>query len=201
MNDIEKREAYIVGKPPRIKPLDASEISEENKQVVLNLWQAIGIPPKPELPEFFGTMLRHPSLMIRQTEYATQLLQSELSARHRQLAIIRIAWLCQAPYEWSQHVKNSKRLAGLTSQDADQVTIGSSALQWDDQDRGILLAVEELYDQAMISDETWALLTSYLNDKQLLELPLLVGYYQSVAYLQNSVRFRLMPESDGLAQR
>lgn len=41
----------------------------------------------------------------------------------------------------------------------------------------MLEAVEELYDDAMISDETWSRLSEFLTDKELLELPLLAGYY------------------------
>lgn len=195
------RQLAIVGHPPRIEPLASSEITDEQRAQIVALWQAIGIPPRDDVPEFFGTMLRHPQLMMRQTEYATQLLRSELSPRHRQLAILRIGWLCQAPYEWSQHVKNGKMNAGLSDRDVQRLTEGASAVGWDEDDRAVVKAVEEMYEVAMISDSTWSSLTGFLNEKQLLELPLLVGYYQSVAYLQNSVRFRLMPGSQGLMAR
>ena len=201
MKSHKDRELEILGHPPRLSPLDASAISAQDKASISALWEAIGIPEKPELPEYFATMLRHPPLMVKQAEYATQLLKSALSPRHRQLAIIRIAWLCQAPFEWSQHAKNGKLFAGLTTDDVEAVTQGSTAAHWNDQDRALLLAVEELYTNAMISESTWESLTLFLDDKQLLELPLLVGYYQSVAYLQNSVRFRLMPGSKGLSER
>lgn len=201
MIDIDKRMHEIVGQPPRIEPLDTNQITDEQKQMVLELWKAIGIPPKDELPEFFATMLRHPQLMIAHTAYATQLLKSELTPRHRQLAIIRMGWLCQAPYEWSQHLKNGKNNAGLTTEDAENVIIGPSAEGWVDEDRLIMQAVQELYENAMIADKTWADLAKFLNEKQLLELPLLIGFYQSVAYLQNALRFRLMPGSEGLKAR
>ncbi len=201
MDDIAKRQAEILDHPPRIEPLDPDVITDAQKQTVLELWKAIGIPSKDELPEFFATMLRHPPLMVAQAAYATQLLKSELTPRHRQLAICRIGWLCQAPFEWSQHLKNGKALAGVTDADAERLTIGSDAEGWDEEARLIVRAVEEMYGNAMISDDTWAELEGFLNDKQLLELPLLVGYYQSVAYLQNSLRCRLMPGSEGLYAR
>jgi hypothetical protein len=53
----------------------------------------------------------------------------------------------------------------------------------------------------MISDDTWAELTQELDDKQLLELPLLVGQYQGVAYLQNSIRLQLSSGNRGLSGR
>ena len=90
-----------------------------------------------------------------------------------------------------EHVHVGKRLAGLSTEDIERVTVGSSATGWTEHERALLRAVEELLADAMISDETWAILARGLNDKQLLEFPLLVGFYQSIAYLQNSVRFRL----------
>lgn len=199
--DIASREQSITGYPPRIEPLGPEEVTAEQKGKIAALWEVLGIPPKEHIPEFFATMLHHPGLMLGQTEYAIQLLRSELSPRHRQLAILRMAWLCQAPYEWSQHLKVGKSQAGLTSDDIKRVMEGASDESWEFEDQTIVQAVEELYDIAMIKDETWEKLTIFLNKKQLLELPLLVGYYQSVAYLQNSVRFRLMPGSKGLFAR
>lgn len=44
-------------------------------------------------------MLRHPYLFARQVELGIQLLgKGALTARDRELAVLRIAWLCQAPY-------------------------------------------------------------------------------------------------------
>jgi hypothetical protein len=57
------------------------------------------------------------------------------------------------------------------------LTVGSTAPGWNGEDRALLEAVEELYDDAMISDETWSRLSEFLTDKELLELPLLAGYY------------------------
>lgn len=199
--DIDAREAQILGAPPRIQPLKAEEFSPEAKHMVDEIRAAVGAPHTDEMPEYFATMLRHPGLMQQQIALASQLHQGELSIRHRELAILRVAWLNQAPYEWSEHVQAGKRLAGLTSEEINRVTYGSSDPGWSGPDRAILRAVEEMHADAMISDETWAALEETLNEKQLLELPVLVGAYQGTAYLQNSVRFRLMGDGHGLKMR
>ncbi len=61
--------------------------------------------------------------------------------------------------------------------------------------------MDELHTDAMISDETWAVLAETLSDKQLIELPILVGVYQGTAYLQNSLRIPLMKHNPGLMAR
>ena len=53
----------------------------------------------------------------------------------------------------------------------------------------------------MIGDETWATLAETYDEKQLVELILLVGQYQTVAYYQNSLRFRLRDGNSGLSER
>lgn len=198
---IDDRHEDIIGRPPRILPLDGDQVSEEQRRLIEDLWKVLQIPPRDDIPEYFATMLKHPQLMMAQTRYATDLLNGELPPRLRQLAVLRIGWLCLAPFEWSQHAKNSKAANLVTTSDVERVTEGSSAQEWTAEERSILKAVEELYEVAMISDETWTALASFLSEQQLLELPLLVGYYHSVAYLQNAVRFRLMPGSKGLHTR
>jgi len=199
--DIAAREALVLGHPPRIEPLQSNEYDAAAERIVTEIRAAVGAPPAEEMPEYFATMARHPELMRQQIALSMVFFSGALSVRDRELAILRVAWLNQAPYEWSQHVKVGKREAGLTSQDMERITRGSDAPGWSGNDRAILKAVEELHEDAMISDATWAALASRLDEKQLLELPVLVGAYQGTAYLQNSVRFRLMGDSQGLRDR
>jgi len=200
MSDIEAREAHILGRPPRLEPLDAEQFSEEQLAFVHNLWKAMGIDPLPQLPEYFATMLRYPELTQRQAEMSTALNKGKLPFRVRELIILRVGWLCQAPFEWAQHVKAGKR-AGLTSEEIDRVTRGSSDPEWNEADRAILRAVEEMFEDAMISDATFDVLEKHFTMDQLVEIPFTVGAYQGTAYLQNSWRFRLMPGVGGLKDR
>ncbi len=200
MTDIDAREAHILGRPPRLEPLDSSDFSEDELAFVRELWQAMGIEPLPELPEYFRTMLRYPELVKRQAEMSTTLNRGKLPFRHRELVILRVGWLCQAPFEWAQHVNAGKR-AGLTGEEIDRVTRGSSDPDWAEADRAILRAVEEMFEDAMISDETFDMLERHFSMEQLVELPFTVGQYQATAYLQNSWRFRLMPGAAGLKAR
>ncbi|MFV8818787.1 carboxymuconolactone decarboxylase family protein [Haliea sp. E17] len=200
MSDIEAREAHILGRPPRLEPLDPEQFSDEELAFVRDLWKAMGIEPLPQLPEYFATMLRYPELVQRQAEMSTTLNNGKLPFRVRELIILRVGWLCQAPFEWAQHVKAGKR-AGLTSEEIDRVTRGSADPEWNEADRAILAAVEEMFADSMIADATFATLEKHFSMEQLVEIPFTVGAYQATAYLQNSWRFRLMPGVTGLADR
>ena len=65
----------------------------------------------------------------------------------------------------------------------------------------LLTAVDEPKRDAMISDATWAALAQTLDDKQLIELPIVIGQYRTVAYYQNSLRLRLHEGNAGLKAR
>jgi alkylhydroperoxidase family enzyme len=198
---VRAREAEIIDKPPRIPPLKPEEFTPEIREITDNLQRAVGLVPDGKVPEFVATMLRYPKLNQAHTELALTLMNGTISERDRELAVLRVGWLCQAPFEWNAHVNVGKRKAGLTTEDIERVTIGSSAPGWSEADRGILRAVEELISDAMISEETWALLSKRLSYEQLLELPILVGQYLGVAFLQNSIRATLMPGDIGLTAR
>lgn len=200
MTNVNSRHEKIIGLPPRLEPLDSSRFTEEELTFIHDLWAAMGIDPLPELPEYFATMLRYPELVKRQAEMSTTLNQGKLPFRFRELLILRVGWLCQAPFEWAQHVRAAKR-AGLTSEEIDRVTRGPVDPDWDEADGAILQSVDEMLNDAMISDETFDVLEKYFIMEQLIEIPFTVGAYQATAYLQNTWRFRLMPGVSGLNDR
>jgi alkylhydroperoxidase family enzyme len=197
--DVAAREAEITGRPPRIAPLRQDEIGPEARESMNRLRAGLGLGPlEGPVPEFTATMLKAPALMEAHLALANYLFRGELSVRDRELAVLRLGWLCQAPFEWGEHVKIGKRLANVTDEEIQWIHEGSTAKGWNEHERAVVRAVEELVSDTMISDATWAVLAKTLNEKQLLEFPILVGQYQGVAYLQNSIRVRLMEGNVGL---
>lgn len=197
----ESRQEEITGKPPRLLPLPRSEISADGLEIVRRLRTAAKLPETTEIPEVASTMLRHPSLYEKHASLGTELLgHGSLTARHREIAILRTAWLCRAPFEWGAHVAMSKRV-GINSEEIDRLTSSSSAAEWDEQEHAIVRTAEQLHDDAMISDDVWKTLTSFLDDRQIIELIYVVGHYTKVAFLQNALRLRLPEGNRGLMAR
>jgi 4-carboxymuconolactone decarboxylase len=196
------RQALILGHPPRIAPMAPEEFTPELLALKRQIDQAAGLEGVTEdVSEWFATVLRHPTLLRAHTQLAVTVMNGLLPARDRELAVLRTGWLAQAPFEWSGHVELGKRLAGMTSEEIENVTIGSTAPSWSAHDRAVLRAVEELHANAMISDETWVALAQTYDDRQLLELPILVGQYLGVAFLQNALRVVLPEGYQGLFAR
>ena len=199
--DIDAREAQVLGKPQRIEPLKQEDFDDEARALVITIRESLGISEHSVLPEAFGTMLKHPGLYRCQMEMGIQLLgKGVLSPRERELAIMRVGWLCRAPYEWTQHVDIAKRY-GVTSEEVERVTRGSSAPGWTEHEAAILKGVEELLGDQMIADDTWSVLARSWTERQLLEFPTLVGQYVAIAYSQNALRMRLNPGKQGLRNR
>lgn len=196
--DISARQAEILDQPPRVAPLAPQEISEDARAIISSVLAAISRARPEQISDYTAIMLRHPELYRRHVELGLQLYRGTLSPRHRELAILRLGWLCQAPFEWGEHVDVGKRIAGLTEADVERLKLGATAPGWSEDDRAIVRAVEELLDNAMISEATWAVLARHLDDKQLIELPILIGQYQGIAYLQNALRCPLLPGNPGL---
>jgi alkylhydroperoxidase family enzyme len=203
---VREREALIIGWPPRVAPLEHGCYPEGAYRLANNEREAAGMPPRAAdetgpLSDHTATLLRHPELYRTQIAYGVQLLcRGVLAPRDRELAILRTGWLCQAPYEWGEHVRLAKHV-GLTAEDVERITEGSTAPGWDEHERAILRAVEELHEGAMISDATWEVLARRLDDQQLIELPCVIGHYHSVAFYQNALRMRTRADNPGLAGR
>lgn len=203
--EIHDREAYITGKPQRIPTLESKEALELARQQTANLRFAVtGSTERVEdadIPEMLLALMCHPELYERVSAVSIQTMaKGSLSHRDRELVILRTGWLCQAPWEWGEHVALAKMM-GLSGDDIEQVTVGSSSPHWSEHERALVKAAEELHDDAMISDETWEILAKSLSHKQLFELTVVAGHYTLVAYFQNSMRFRVNPGNQGLKAR
>jgi 4-carboxymuconolactone decarboxylase len=204
MQAVRRREQMVVGDPPRIEPLTSKDVIDTAIRSTQQIRKAAGSSTPvtaADVPEMMTTMLRHPDLFARIADLSMQLLgKGALPPRDRQLAVLRISWLCQGPYVWGEHVKHSKRI-GLTSEEIERITRGWTVPGWDEHEQAILRAVEELYESAMITDDTWKVLSKHWDERQLIELPVLVGQFTTVMYLQNAVKLRLGSENIGLSAR
>jgi 4-carboxymuconolactone decarboxylase len=199
--DIDARQEQVLGKPQRIEPLKQEDFDDEARALVITVRESLGLSEHSVMPEAFGTMLKHPGLYRCQMEMGVQLLgKGALNARERELAVLRVGWLCRAPYEWCQHVDIAKRY-GVTVEEIERATRGSSAPGWTEHEAAIVRGVEELLGDQSIADDTWNVLARTWTERQLLEFLAVVGYYVSIAYSQNALRMRLMPGKKGLRER
>jgi alkylhydroperoxidase family enzyme len=143
------------------------------------------LPPqrdgRPKGLNALGLLARHPELTRAFNTFNGHLLfATTLTARQRELAVLRVAVVRDARYEWAQHVVLAGD-AGLTPDEVSRIREDVAAPGWVPLERAILRAVDELILDARISDETWGGLASELNDEQLMDLVFTVGCYDLLA--------------------
>ncbi len=169
---------------PRIPPIPAAERDD----IANELLATASGPGRPSrTPNLWTTLVRHPGLFRRWIPFGGKLLAGQIPSRDRELMILRTAWRCDTEYEWGQHCQIARDV-GITDAELSDIARGPDASAWDPFDATLLRAVDELHDESCITDETWAILTDRYDDKQLIELPMLVGQYHLVAFTMNSLR-------------
>jgi 4-carboxymuconolactone decarboxylase len=198
--DAAARQAQVVSSGPRIEPIGQAELAGDALDLCVKVRSAIGLTDHSVIPEYMRTMVKHPAIFACQMEMGTAIFKGQLSPRERELAVLRIGWLSRAPYEWGEHVDISQRY-GVTKEEVERVTQGSSAPGWSEHDAAILRGVEELLGDAAISQPTWDVLAKSWNEAQLIEFPMMVGQYVATAFVQNSLRMRLASDNPGLTYR
>ena len=171
---------------PRIPPIPESEWSAEVRELLAGF-----VRPDGRVFNIFGTLAHHPKLMKRWVVFANHVLGKQtLSPRDRELAILRIGWLCRAEYEWGQHVVIG-RDAGISDEEIERGPSGPDARGWPPNEAAILRAVDELHDDAMITDSTWKVLSEHYSTEQLIDLVFTVGQYNLVSMALNTLGVQL----------
>jgi hypothetical protein len=125
---------------------------------------------------------------------------SSLPERDRELIILRTGWRCQGAYEWGQHVRFALGV-GITHEEVERVIEGPEHRGWEDFDAALLRGVDNLHDTGTIGDPTWKVLAHYYRAEQLIEYPLLVGHYHTVAWVHNALGVDLEAGASGLDAR
>jgi alkylhydroperoxidase family enzyme len=172
---------------PRIPPLRDQDADEEKRALL----EEVRLP-NAEAVNIFATLVRHPGLYRRWMPFAGKLLAGKLPDRDRELLILRSAWRCASSYEWGQHVRLAKA-AGISEDEIDRVAAGPDAPGWEPFDRALLTATDELHDGACITDATWKALAARYDERQMIELPMLVGQYHMLAFALNSIGVQREP--------
>jgi AhpD family alkylhydroperoxidase len=143
------------------------------------------LPPRtegrPKGLNALGTLARHPALTRAFNTFNGHVqFATTLSPRQRELLVLRVAERRHCAYEWAQHVVLAGD-AGLSAEEIARIADGPDAPAWSALERAMLAAVDELIDEAMVTDATWAVLASELDQQQLMDLVFTVGAYELLA--------------------
>ncbi|VWX54694.1 carboxymuconolactone decarboxylase family protein [Novosphingobium sp. 9U] len=187
--DTAAREAQVITGGPRYTPLRLDEVSPAGQEQVDHLRSAFNIPEERPFPDVSLIQLRHPGMFKGHMALGIEIAKGAIPARERELAVLRIAWLARAPFEWCEHIDIGQHF-GVTLEEIERVIAGSDAPGWTEHEAALLRSVEEQLADYAISDATWEKLAQTYTEEQMMELPLLVGCYLLAALQLNSLKIQ-----------
>jgi 4-carboxymuconolactone decarboxylase len=179
---------------PRIPPLPEDEWDDDTEALITASWFS-DRPTKGQ--NFFKTFVRHKELFRVWNEFGRTVFNGHLPDRDRELLVLRVAWLTRCRFEWASHEPLVRQM-GMTDHEIAGIVEGPTASCWNELDAALLDAVDELMLDNTVADATWSVLRDSYDDLQLLEIPVVVGQYQLVAYFNNTIGVEPDPALPGL---
>jgi alkylhydroperoxidase family enzyme len=166
---------------PRIAPLPPGERDEDQQQLLASVGSELNI---------FTTLVRHTKLFDAFQRFAGRLLRrSGLPEQVRETLILRTAYLCRADYEWVQHVDIAH---GIGLPEEVIVAAGTLTGEAPDEHTALLItAADQLVRDHDLDDTTWTALRAHYDERQMIELCMLVGDYAMIAGVLKSLRVQL----------
>lgn len=121
------------------------------------------------------------------------LLHGKLPPKLRELAILLVGQIAQAPYEFTKHIVIGLE-AGLSRAQVDVLPFWRSANAYGAAERAVLQYTDEVSRNYRASDATFAELRKHLDDEQVTELTIIIGYYEMVCRVLEELQVDLEEE-------
>ena len=163
---------------PRIAPLDPGEAPESLRALLA-----------PDRPSRIALLFGHAETnWPRLADLLLSILgEQQLDARLRELAILQVARLRGAAYEWEQHLGIS-RAAGVSAEQVAAIEAGQTGADcFDATQRLVLQATTRLAEDGTLEASLVERLLAVLPPRELVELLLAAGVYEALAKLMNAL--------------
>ena len=166
---------------PRITPLQDSELSPEQVERLSKSRGKDG-----SVLNIFRTLVRSPDAFRAFSWWGGYVMsRNSLSPRDREIAILRVGWLCKSGYEWTQHHRIALQ-SGLDAGEIERIKVGAGADGWSFAEKALLIAVDDLNREHFVSNVAWAELAKHYSERQCMDLVFTVGQYTQVSMILNS---------------
>lgn len=174
---------------PRIAPLEAP--FDEEAAEILGAMMPPGVPPI----ALFRTFAKNLPMAKAMRRWGAYELSKELSLsmRLREIVIDRVTALCSCEYEWGVHVAFFAERVGLTREQVTSLTHGNATDPcWsDDPEKMLIQFVDALHQSADVNDEKWTNLARHFDERQMLDVCMLTGWYHAISFAANAARVPL----------
>ena len=118
--------------------------------------------------------------------------KSRFDPRLREMAILRIGVITRTDYEYTHHIELGRQF-GLSDDDIRAVIAGPDAGSLPELERLVLTAADEATEGLEISAETFDALRRHLDEELLVELTIIIAFYNAVVRVLRSLEIDVEP--------
>lgn len=122
------------------------------------------------------------------------LLHSEFDPRKREIAVLRVAHVTNAKYEWTHHVSVGKQV-GLDEVEIKRIAVDGPVTGLDEEGNLLCRVADEISRDVRLSDEALDAIIGRYGERQATELILCCSYFNMLSRFLESTRVEL---EDGL---
>ena len=171
--------------PPKIPLPDDANLDSESREILAKL-PALNV---------FRMMANAPASFRPLIEFAFSLLvTSEFDARKREIAILRVAHVTRASYEWFQHVIVAKRVE-VTDEEIEQIVVDGPVTGLDEEGNLLCRVADEISNEVRLGDDALQQILDRYGTRQATELILCISYFNMLSRFLESTRVALEEES------
>ncbi len=164
-------------------PLVDSDAADTRLAPVFSLFTDAGR----EVPELYRVLGNAPQLLKAWTDLAWPLRHEASVPRGlRELAIVRVAQLTGATYEWRAHAPAALKF-GVSQEVLDHLDDWPSLAGLGDPEREILAFTDQLTVDLRVRDDTFSALAAQWTSAEIVELTLTVAFYSCVSRVLNAL--------------
>jgi len=140
------------------------------------------------MPNLYKMLLHSPPVAEGWLSFFTAIRQKcELPGRLRELAILRIALLNRAHYEYEGHVPYALR-NGVRQAQIDALENWQQSSEFDAVERVVLAYTDSMTRQIQVPDDVFAAVKKQFNEREVVELTATIGAYNCVSRFLESIR-------------
>jgi uncharacterized peroxidase-related enzyme len=159
----------------RLPYLDRDQLPEMERDIFDNLLAQRG-----SIGNIFRTVAHSPLLLRRMLYFSDGLRnRTRLDRRLRELAILTVGRLTNAEYEYVHHQRLAKSV-GVRQEQLDRLAAWETDAVFNDQERAVIRYATEVTQNVKITDATFDALRTFLDNEQIVELTLNIGFYNMV---------------------
>ena len=177
---------------PRIAPLSEAQWTDAHRKLVATFTS------DGKADNALKTLLNAPEMveaLMPITHYLSR--DSSLSPRHRELLMLRTAWLGGSQFLWSSHATLARK-GTLTAAEIRRIAQGPDAQGWDAFEAMLLRMADQLYRNSSVDDATWKTLAANYDLYHLMDAVETVNHFTLLSTMYNS--FGVQPD-DGTTER